>query len=72
MLSRDELRLINEVLNEIQSTDRDDIAKLRTKLNLVVEQLDITEKAQEEMAKIQEKIVELESDSNDEEKDEKE
>lgn len=71
MLSREEIKLIGEVLNTIQSTDRDDIVKLRMKVNLIIEQLEVQEKAQSEMAKIQEKMYELEGDSNEDKKEEK-
>lgn len=71
MLSREEIKLIGEVLNTIQSTDRDDVVKLRMKVNLIIEQLEVQEKAQSEMAKIQEKMYELEGDSNEDNKEEK-
>lgn len=57
MLSREELRLLNEILGGIDLEG--DKAKLKTKLSLIIEQLNIMEKAQEETAKIQDKIVAL-------------
>ena len=62
MLSREELRLLNEILGEIDLEG--DKAKLKTKLSLIIEQLNVMEKSQEEVAKIQEKIQELDSDKN--------
>ena len=62
MLSREELRLLNEILGEIDLEGEKE--KLKTKLSLIIEQLNIMEKAQEDAAKIQEKIQELDSDKN--------
>ena len=62
MLSREELRLLNEILGGLDLDGEKD--KLKTKLSLIIEQLNIMEKAQEDAAKIQEKIQELDSDKN--------
>lgn len=62
MLSREELRLLNEILGGIDLEGEKE--KLKTKLSLIIEQLNIMEKAQEETAKIQEKIQELDSDKD--------
>ena len=62
MLSREELRLLNKILGGLELEG--DKAKLKTKLSLIIEQLNVMEKAQEETAKIQEKIQELDSDKN--------
>ena len=67
MLSREELRLLNEILGEIDLEG--DKAKLKTKLSLIIEQLNVMEKSQEEVAKIQEKIQELDSDKNEKKED---
>lgn len=57
MLSREELRLLNDILGGLELTG--DSEKLKTKLGLIIEQLNVMEKAQEDAAKIQEKIQEL-------------
>ena len=62
MLSREELRLLNEILGEIDLEGEKE--KLKTKLSLIIEQLNIMEKAQEETAKIQDKIVALDGDKD--------
>lgn len=64
MLSREELRLLNEILGCLELDG--DKAKLKTKLSLIIEQLNVMEKAQEDAAKIQDKIQALDG-----EKDEK-
>ena len=65
MLSREELRLLNEILGGLELDG--DKSKLKTKLSLIIEQLNVMEKAQEDAAKIQDKIQALDG-----EKDEKE
>lgn len=62
MLSREELRLLNEILGGLELDGYKD--KLKTKLSLIIEQLNIMEKSQEEVAKIQDKIVALEGDKD--------
>ena len=62
MLSREELRLLNEILGALELEGEKE--KLKTKLSLIIEQLNIMEKAQEDAAKIQEKIQELDSDKD--------
>ena len=62
MLSREELRLLNEILGGLELDGEKD--KLKTKLSLIIEQLNIMEKAQEETAKIQDKIVALDGDKD--------
>ena len=57
MLSREELRLLNEILGGLELDGEKD--KLKTKLSLIIEQLNVMEKAQEDAAKIQEKIQAL-------------
>lgn len=59
MLSKEELRLLNEILKELELEG--DRKKLQMKLDLICEQLALMEKAQEEAAKIQDKIKELDS-----------
>lgn len=59
MLSKEELRLLNEILKGLELEG--DSKKLQTKLDLICEQLSLMEKAQEEAAKIQDKIKELDS-----------
>lgn len=62
MLSREELRLLNEILGELNLDGEKN--KLKSKLSLIVKQLNIMEKAQEETAKVQEEIVALDGDKN--------
>ena len=66
MLSREELRLLNEILGKVDlPTDEEN--KLKTKLSLIIEQLDIMEKAQKDAAEIQDKIVALDGDKDEKE-----
>ena len=67
MLSREELRLLNEILGGLELVD--DKKKLQTKLSLIIEQLDVMEKAQEDAAKIQDKIQALDGDKDESKKD---
>ena len=62
MLSREELRLLNEILGGLELDGEKD--KLKTKLSLIIEQLNIMEKAQEDAAKIQDKIAALDGDKD--------
>ena len=62
MLSREELRLLNEILGSLELEGEKD--KLKTKLSLIIEQLNLMEKSQEEVAKIQDKIVALDGDKD--------
>lgn len=70
MLKNEDLKVINmllkgEEVEEILSN------KVKQKVEYVVEMLDFQEKAQEEMAKIQDKIVSLDKVSKNEESKEK-
>lgn len=58
MLNIDDIKLINKIFNnkEVESELAD---KLKEKISLVCEQIAIQEKAQEDMAKLQDKIVAL-------------
>lgn len=67
MLSREELRLLNEILGELELEGEKD--KLKTKLSLIIEQLNLMEKSQEEVAKIQDKIVALDGVKDDKKED---
>ena len=67
MLSREELRLLNEILGELELDGEKDI--LKTKFSLIIEQLNVMEKAQEDAAKIQDKIVALEGDKDEKKED---
>ena len=67
MLSREELKLLNEILQGLDLEDEKN--KLKEKLSLICEQLVIMEKSQEEVAKIQDKIVALEGDKNENKED---
>ena len=66
MLSREELRLLNEILGGLELDG--DKSKLKTKLSLIIEQLNVMEKAQEDAAKIQDKIQALEGEKDEKEK----
>lgn len=67
MLSREELRLINEILNELELKDEKE--KLKVKITLLCEQLDIMEKAQKDAAEIQDKIAHLDGDKDEKKED---
>lgn len=67
MLSREELRLLNEILGGLDLEDEK--AKLKEKLSLICEQLSVMEKAQEDAAKIQDKIAALDGDKNEKKED---
>ena len=67
MLSREELRLLNEILKELELDGERE--KLKTKLSLIIEQLNVMEKAQEDAAKIQDKIVALDGDKDEKKED---
>ncbi len=62
MLSREELRLLNEILGSLELEE--DKKKLQTKLSLICKQLDIMEKSQEDVAKIQSEIASLDGDKD--------
>lgn len=67
MLSREELRLLNEILGGLELDGEK--AKLKTKLSLIIEQLNVMEKAQEDAAKIQDKIQALDGDKDEKKED---
>ena len=67
MLSREELRLLNELLKDLELEGEK--KKLQTKLSLLCEQLDIMEKAQNDAALIQDKIQKLDGDENEKKED---
>ena len=67
MLSREELRLLDEILGGLELDG--DKAKLKTKLSLIIEQLNLMEKAQEDAAKIQDKIAALDGDKDEKKED---
>lgn len=67
MLSREELRLLNEILKELELDGERE--RLKTKLSLIIEQLNVMEKAQEDAAKIQDKIVALDGDKDEKKED---
>lgn len=58
MLSIEEIKLIGKVLNG----EDVDFTLLKEKVNLVIQQIEISEKAQKDMAEIQDKIVKLTED----------
>ena len=63
MLNKDEILSINDMLNN----DGEKNEKLCKKISLIVEQLKIMEKAQEETTKIQDQIVAMEGKNEKEE-----
>lgn len=62
MLSREEIRLLNEILGDLCLSEERE--KLQKKIKLICEQLDVMEKAQSDAAKIQEQIQKLDGDDN--------
>lgn len=58
MLSKEELKLINEVFESLELNGEKD--KLKKKISLINKQLEIMEKAQQDAAVIQDEIVALE------------
>lgn len=66
MLTKEELRLINVLINEVELKN-DEEKKLAKKLDYIVEQLDISEELQERLAQVQDKIVALDKGDKDEE-----
>lgn len=61
MLNVNDLKLLNRVLSgeDITSDIEVEVEKLKSKISLVCEQIEIQEEAQKEIAKIQDKIVAL-------------
>lgn len=59
MLNVNDIKLLNKVLENDEELDEIEVGKLKSKISLVCEQIEIQEKAQEEMAKLQDKIVAL-------------
>lgn len=62
MLSKEELKLINEVFESLELDGEKE--KLKKKISLINKQLEVMEKAQEETAKIQDEIVALEGEKD--------
>lgn len=58
MLTVEEIKIINKILNG----EDIDITKIKEKVNLICEQIKISEEVQKKMAEIQDKIVELDKD----------
>ena len=67
MLNIEDIKLINKAL---ESVSGEEFSKLKVKVSLVCQQIEINEKAQQEIASLQDKIVDLnkEDDSDVEEK----
>lgn len=67
MLTREEIRLLNDILSKTEYNKDENPAeyKMKKKLSLLVEQLNIMEKAQNDAAKVQDEIIALEGDNND-------
>lgn len=68
MLSREEIRLLNKILGGIPLVS-DEENKLKEKLSLICKQLSVMEKAQEDAAKIQDKIAALDGGKDENKKD---
>lgn len=66
MLSKEELKLINEVFESLELDGEKD--KLKKKISLINKQLEIMEKAQQDAAVIQDEIVALEKGEENEKK----
>lgn len=58
MLNIEDIKLINKIFNN-EEVESDSANKLKEKISLVCEQIAIQEKAQKDMAKLQDKIVAL-------------
>lgn len=69
MLNIEDIKLLNKALESVSS---EEFKKIKEKIGLVCQQIEINEKAQQEIASLQDKIVDLnkESDANDKEKEE--
>lgn len=67
MLTREEIRLLNDIVSKTEYNKDENPAeyKMKKKLSLLVEQLNIMEKAQNDAAKVQDEIIALEGDNND-------
>lgn len=64
MLSKEELRLLNEILKDLSLEGDKEL--LQKKIALIIEQLNIMEENQEKVAKIQDEIQKLSGDNNEE------
>ena len=67
MLSKEELRLLNEILKDLSLEGEKEL--LQKKIGLIIEQLNIMEENQEKVAKIQDEIQKLSGDNNEEKED---
>lgn len=67
MLSKEELRLLNEILKDLSLEGEKEL--LQKKIALIIEQLNIMEENQEKVAKIQDEIQKLSGDNNEEKED---
>ena len=59
MLNVNDIKLLNRMIKNEDDLDLSEVEKVKSKISLVCEQIEIQEKAQIEMAKIQDKIVAL-------------
>ena len=66
MLNKEELKLINNIFEKFIGDNilEEDGKKLRKKLSLLVKQIEVMEKAQQDAGEIQEKINKLESEKD--------
>ena len=63
MLNNNEIKLISEILKDIDLDGEKDI--LKKKISLIVEQIELMEKATKEVEEVSKKIMELEGEEND-------
>ena len=68
MLNKEELKLINNIFEKFIGDNllEEDGKKLKQKLSLLIKQIEVMEKAQQDAGEIQEKITQLESEKDDE------
>ena len=66
MLNKEELKLINNIFEKFIGDNllEEDEKKLKQKLSLLIKQIEVMEKAQQDTGEIQEKINKLESEKD--------
>lgn len=71
MLNVNDIKLLNRMIKNEDDLDLAEVEKVKSKISLVCEQIEIQEEAQIEMAKIQDKIVSLNNKVEENENEEK-
>jgi len=61
MLNIEDIKLLNKALESVSS---EEFKKIKEKISLVCQQIEINEKAQQEIASLQDKIVDLNKESD--------